>query len=88
MQRVKRSADGAIATAAHIHSMPLLRIGLFWALATSGCAGARSLAGAGGAPAVSGATQDSRAQTGAATDSIATNGSDTTGEAVESTPPR
>jgi hypothetical protein len=55
------------------------------ALGTAGCAaGISSGAGAGGAEVVSGETQIESALTGAATNSPATNGSVTTGEAIQS----
>jgi hypothetical protein len=54
------------------------------AAAGSGCASFNRAGGASGAAVVAGETKTERAESGAATDSVATNGSDTTGEAVAS----
>jgi hypothetical protein len=54
-------------------------------LAAAGCATVSSASGESGAAVVSGEDKSLGALTGAATDEPATNGSDTTGEAVPST---
>jgi hypothetical protein len=57
---------------------------MMFVLLVAGCASVGGISGAGGGEVVSGEARSEAALTGSATDSVATNGSDTTGETIPS----